>query len=74
MAVIGRAIIKGKRHFYIQNSWGVYNRGPVGYGQHPAGGFWVTEDTLGRILSQGDSWAFSGAKGFPAKKINWKDM
>lgn len=74
MCVLGRAIINGVRCYFIQNSWGARNNGPIGYGNHPAGGFWVTESSLQRILSQGDSWAFSGAKGFPVKKINWKDM
>lgn len=74
MAFMGRSSINGKRHLFCMNSWDERDIGPVGYGNHPTGGWWVTEEAANRMLSQGDSWAFSGALGFPKKTINWSDM
>jgi len=61
--------------FWIQNSWGpTAHRGPVGVGSPPAGGFWADAAVVGRMLAQGDSWAFGDAAGFPAKAplpVDW---
>lgn len=54
----------------VQNSWGVWNGGPKRNDQ-PDGSFWVDADVIEkRILSQGDSWAFSSYEGFKPRKLN----
>ena len=73
MAVIGyRADKKG---YLILNSWGDrWVGGPAGkYSDIPNGSFWCDEPTMARILSQGDSYAVSGVKGFPRRKIQIDD-
>lgn len=59
--------------FLIQNSWGKYNSGPRRiYGtQHdiPHGSFWVVQSDAARIIDSGGSFAFSSARGFPARKL-----
>ena len=61
--------------FYIMNSWGAdYFRGPLGAGDPPDGGFWADESVVAGMLSQGDSWAFADATGFPPRpvdKLDW---
>jgi hypothetical protein len=57
-------------YFHVENSWDrTYHVGPVGWGNPTEAGFWIHEDAIGRALRQGDSWAFSGATGFPARKL-----
>jgi hypothetical protein len=73
MAVIGyRADKKG---YLILNSWGPkWVKGPAGkYSDIPDGSFWCDEPTMARILAQGDSYAVSGVKGFPRRKIEIDD-
>lgn len=54
----------------IQNSWGVWNGGPKRHSQ-PDGSFWVDADVFERrMLSAGDSWAYSGYQGFEPRKLN----
>mgnify|MGYP003640670417 CR=1 FL=1 len=54
----------------VQNSWGTWNAGPKRHNQ-PDGSFWVDADDIERlILSQGDSWAFSGYAGFKPQQLN----
>lgn len=55
----------------VQNSWGKdWIDGPKRNNQ-PEGSFWVDADEIERrILSQGDSWAFSGYEGFKPRKLN----
>lgn len=54
----------------VQNSWGVWNGGPKRHNQ-PDGSFWVdAEEIERRVLSKGDSWAFSGYEGFKPRKLN----
>lgn len=54
----------------VQNSWGIWNGGPKRHDQ-PDGSFWVDADEIERrILSQGDSWAFSGYEGFQPQSLN----
>ncbi|MCX7666431.1 MAG: hypothetical protein N2112_12900 [Gemmataceae bacterium] len=70
MAVIGYQ--GGSRPGYlILNSWGPrWVSGPSGrFSDIPDGSFWCDETTMGRILSQGDSYAVSGVRGFPRRKI-----
>lgn len=62
----------GKEFAHITNSWGPNaHTGPVGFGNPNTDGFWTDSKVVNRMLSQRDSWAFSGVKGFPAKKLNW---
>lgn len=57
---------------WICNSWGPdAHTGPVGEGNPPTCGFWADADVVDKMLRQGDSWAFSGVQGFPARVINW---
>jgi hypothetical protein len=62
----------GREFGHIENSWGAsYHVGPTGWGDPNKAGFWAESSVINRMLSQGDSWAFSGATGFPARKIDW---
>lgn len=62
----------GAVYFHIENSWGDQaHTGPVGWGEPSTAGFWAEARVLAKMLSQGDSWAFSGTKGFPARTIDW---
>lgn len=57
---------------YLLNSWGErFHSGPTGPGNPSPSGFWVDAAVLDRMLRQGDSWAFSGVKGFPSRKLDW---
>lgn len=63
----------GREYGYIQNSWdeeGTYS-GPLGWGEPGGGGFWAESSVIDKMLKQGDSWAFSAVKGFPAKRLDW---
>jgi hypothetical protein len=62
----------GREWGHIENSWGAdYHTGPTGWGNPNRAGFWTDSATINRMLSQGDSWAFSGTTGFPSRKIDW---
>jgi len=62
----------GNEFGHIENSWGGNaHTGPVGFGDPSISGFWARSDVINRMLSQGDSWAFSQFEGFPANKIDW---
>ncbi len=57
-------------YFHVENSWGTnYHTGPVGWGNPTPAGFWISSESIDRALRQGDSYAFSGATGFPARKL-----
>ena len=57
---------------FLLNSWGDRaHSGPRVPAAAPAAGFWCDAATLDRMLRQGDSWAFSGFAGFPARKLDW---
>ncbi len=57
---------------WICNSWGDNKHtGPTGAGEAPRCGFWADAEIVDRMLGAGDSWAFSGLDGFPARRINW---
>jgi hypothetical protein len=60
----------GREYGHIVNSWGGdAHRGPVGWGNPGPDGFWAESATVDRMLRQGDSWAFSGATGFPRRVL-----
>lgn len=63
----------GSEYGHITNSWGTtYHTGPVGWGDPNGDGFWAEASVIDRMLRQGDSWAFSGVTGFPARKpLDW---
>jgi hypothetical protein len=64
---------RGREFGHIQNSWGPnFFSGPVGWGNPNKGGFWADSAVIDRMLKQNDSYAVSGVKGFPAKKLQWK--
>lgn len=72
MALDGYHIDGGREYGHIENSWGgSAHTGPVGWGDPSPAGFWAESSTVDRMLRQGDSWAFSNVKGFPARKIDW---
>lgn len=53
------------------NSWGTtWVTGPKRLDQ-PDGSFWVDADVADRMLGAGDSYAFSGFKGFPSQKLDY---
>lgn len=71
MAIIGYTL-DPKPAFWICNSWGdSTHTGPAGVGNPPPCGFWADASVVGRMLSQGDSWAFADLAGFPAKAVSW---
>ena len=74
MAIVG---VQGGRRpgAFILNSWGgSAHTGPVGAGDPSPAGFWADANVVDRMLRQGDSWAFSGVNGFPARKLDWYAM
>ncbi len=71
MAIVG---IRGgpRSGAFLLNSWGPNaHTGPRGLGDPSPAGFWADSTILDRMLKQGDSWSFSNAVGFPARKLNW---
>ena len=57
---------------FLLNSWGAAaHSGPRGVGDPSPAGFWADAAVLDRMLKQGDSWAFSNFRGFPARKLDW---
>lgn len=72
MALDGYHVESGREYGHIENSWGdSYHTGPTGWGSPNRAGFWADSSTIDRMLRQGDSWAFSGTTGFPARLIDW---
>jgi hypothetical protein len=72
MCIDGYVTINGKEYGHIENSWGEQaHTGPVGPGDPPPSGFWAPAETIERMIRQGDTWAFSKLKGFPARTISW---
>lgn len=62
----------GKEYGHITNSWGgEAMTGPVGWGEPNPDGFWADSNTVDRMAKQGDTWAYSGVTGFPARKVHW---
>lgn len=66
---------------HIENSWSnlpdqngnrtgqPYHKGPTGWGNPTTAGFWADARVIDRMLREGDSWAYSGATGFPRKAL-----
>lgn len=72
MALDGYHVDGGAEFGHIENSWGESaHTGPVGWGNPSTAGFWAESKVIDRMLRAGDSWAFSGVKGFPARKLDW---
>lgn len=73
----------GTEYGHIENSWSnlpdasgrrtgkPYHTGPVGWGNPTTAGFWATSASIDRALKQGDSFAYSGVTGFPARRVDW---
>ena len=63
----------GKEFGHIENSWGPSaHTGPVGWGNPSTAGFWADAAVVDRMIKNGgDTWAFSGVKGFPARDSEW---
>lgn len=73
----------GREYGHVENSWSnlpdrsgrrtgtPYHSGPTGWGNPTTAGFWARAEVLDRMFREGDTWAFSGAVGFPAKKLDW---
>jgi hypothetical protein len=55
---------------YCLNSWGEAAHGDPA-DDAPPGGFWIDRSTIERIVSQGDSWAYSNFDGFPLRNLNF---
>lgn len=70
MSVIAYDGSQGEPLFYVLNSWGPRAH-PKPTDDAPPGGFWITETDMDRIASAGDSFAFSGFKGFPARELDF---
>ncbi len=75
MCLAGYATIEGAEYGRIDNSWGdMAHHGPTGPGNPGPEGFYTAAATVGKMLSAGDSWAFSSVQGFPLKtpeKMDW---
>jgi len=58
----------------ILNSWGEKGKPSHAKGKYPEdqppGSFWATRKDVETILNAGDSWAISGVKGFPPRKMH----
>lgn len=75
----------GREFGHVENSWSdlpdangrrtgqSYHTGPVGWGTPTTAGFWASADVLDAGLRQGESYAYSGAVGFPRKvlPVDW---
>lgn len=71
----------GREWGHVENSWTnlpdgrgnrtgqSYHTGPTGWGNPTTAGFWAAAEVLDSGLRQGESYAYSGATGFAAKKI-----
>ena len=72
---------RGREWAHFENSWSKippamvpYHTGPTGWGNPTGAGFWVRAEAADRALKEGDSYAYSGVTGFPArdlKKLDW---
>ncbi len=61
----------GTEYGRIDNSWGpTFFSGPVGWGDPGPEGFWAASKVIHKMLSSGDSWAFSTVEGFPLR-LDW---
>lgn len=60
-----------KKWFLVQNSWGNLPRGPKAMGQ-PDGSYWVTWQTMQRMIQSGECYALSGFEGFKSRDLDWR--
>ncbi len=72
MCVIGYDGQTGREpYWYVLNSWG-----PGAHGAPPddavPGGFWLRRGDIDDIVRQGDSFAYSGFEGFPARELDFR--
>lgn len=75
MALDGYQIVtEGMEEYgHIENSWSeTAHTGPVGWGEPSSAGFWASSKIIDRMLRQGETWAYSKVRGFPARKIDWR--
>lgn len=72
MCLAGYTVLdNGEEYGRIDNSWGEnFCTGPTGWGFPGPEGFWATSTVIHRMLSSGDSWAFSSVEGFPLR-LDW---
>lgn len=56
--------------FLVQNSWGIWNSGPLRLGQ-PEGSFWIRESVARRMLAADGSFVFSNIDGFKPRKLDY---
>ena len=56
--------------FLVQNSWGIFNRGPRVHDQ-PEGSFWIREKDAIAMLNYNGSWVFSNVDGFKSREVDW---
>ncbi len=56
--------------FLIQNSWGIWNSGPI-FRDQPQGSFWIRQRDAEFIIAQEGCWALSNFEGFPPRKVEW---
>jgi len=56
--------------FLVQNSWGIWNSGPLRLGQ-PEGSFWIRESVAKRMLGADGSFVFSNIDGFKPRKLDY---
>lgn len=84
MGLDGYIVLDDGREFgHIENSWSnlpdkfgrrtgrSFHTGPVGWGNPTTAGFWWPAASIDRALRQGDTYAYSGVTGFPARKLVW---
>lgn len=70
MAVIGRRTTEnGEKLFLIQNSWGDSSPSGPFWQDQPYGSFFIRESVMDKMLSQGDSFAYSGLGGFEIRSL-----
>lgn len=71
----------GKEYGHVENSWSnlpdqngrrtgqSYHTGPTGWGNPTTAGFWARAEDIDAGLREGESYAYSGVTGFPAKVL-----
>lgn len=70
MSIIARRTTSsGRKLFLIWNSWGDNWCGGPYWQDMPFGSFWADFDVVGRMMSRGDSFAYSELDGFPARSL-----
>ncbi|TWU12847.1 hypothetical protein CA54_16730 [Symmachiella macrocystis] len=70
MCIVGYDGSGSEPLFYVLNSWGPSIH-PAPIDGEPPGGFWIRAGDVDYITRQGDSFAFSGFRGFPARELDF---